>query len=247
MFTPAILAFGAQPRLPIDEYNQMLQNLTSRMDLMIAAHREYEAIVAALHIRLAMNTTSPNESTQTASTGDEVLVYRERIGWDVPYTFLYRDGRLSIVLKSNGLKYLFHSTVIKPYQRPNISITDLLNRTDESPSEITAAHLVEIVHDEEDPRFIKSRKAEYDGIVAKGGVKVVNANSLPPDANNIENRYDLSVKNPVTDAEKFKAIWILQGLHDKFRHRIANDSPVITRMMYRVIIAFSATLFNSTL
>lgn len=245
-FTPAILAFGAQPRLPIGQYDQMPQTSINRMDLMTAARREYEALVAALRTRRAMHTASPNEAALDVSPGDEVLVYREKTGWDGPYTFLYRDGRLSIVLDNKGLEHTFHSTMVKTYQRPTIPITDLLNPTDQ-PSNTLDIHLIEVIHDELDPRFTQSRQEEYDGILAKGGVKVVDANSIPPNSNIIGNRYVLTIKNPGTDVEKFKARWILQGHHDQYRNRIANDSPVLMRMMYKVIISISTTLFQCTL
>lgn len=38
-FTPAILAFGAQPRLPIGDYDQQPQTVINRMDLMTTARR----------------------------------------------------------------------------------------------------------------------------------------------------------------------------------------------------------------
>ena len=113
--TPAILAFGAQPRLPIGQYAQQPQTVINRMDLMSTARREYEAIVAQLRICRAMNTAPPKESVVNVNPGDEILVYRENTGWEGPFTFLYRDGRLSVVLDDKGHEHRFHSTMIKPY------------------------------------------------------------------------------------------------------------------------------------
>lgn len=59
-FTPAILAFGAQPRLPIGNYEQQPQTVTNRMDLMQIARHEYESIVAKLRIRRALHSATPN-------------------------------------------------------------------------------------------------------------------------------------------------------------------------------------------
>lgn len=247
-FTPAILAFGAQPRLPIGEYTQQPQTVINRMDLMTTARREYEAIVSQLRIRRVMNTAGPNEAFIEINPGDEVLVYREKNGWQGPYTFLYRDGRLSIVLDEKGREHLFHSTMLKPYQRPNMAIKDLLNPTDteEAHAEI-AANLVEMIHNEDDPRFIASRQKEYDGIVAKGGVKPIAISNIPKDANVIGNRFVICIKDPGTDIQRFKARWILQGHHDRYRYKIANNSPMLMRMMFRVTISLAATLFDRTL
>ena len=59
---------------------------------MSTTRREYEAILAQLHIKRALHTAPPNESIIDLTPGDEVLVYREKKGWEGPYTFIYRDG-----------------------------------------------------------------------------------------------------------------------------------------------------------
>ena len=244
-FTPAILAFGAQPRLPIGNYDQLPQTVTNRMDLMNIARREYEAIVAQLRIKRALHTTPPNESTVNFTPRDEVLVYREKKGWEGTYTFLYRDERLSVVLGDKGLEHLLHSTMLKPYTRPRLPIQDFLNPTDE-PANIHA-NLVETVDDENDVRFKASRKKEYDGIVSKGGVKAIPRTELPDNANLIGNRFVLTIKEPGTPNPVYKARWILQGHQDHFRHSIANDSPMLMRLTFRVILSLAVVFFNCTL
>lgn len=89
-FTPAILAFGAQPRLPVWNYNQMPEPCVNRMDLMQIARNEYESIVATLRVRRALNSATPNESSIDLTPGDEVLVHREKTGSEGPYFFLSR-------------------------------------------------------------------------------------------------------------------------------------------------------------
>lgn len=207
-FTPAILAFGAQPRLPIGNYDQQPQTSLNQMDLMTTARREYEAIIAGLRAERAIHTSSPNEIVADITPGDEVLVYREKKGWDGPYTFLYRDGRLSVVLDGKGVEHLFQNTMLKPYRRPYLPIKDLLNPVDTASNHscnAVNANLVEVVYDENDMRFVESRQKEYDGIVAKGGVKIVNREDLPKDANLVGNRYVLTIKNPNTPEEIYKA------------------------------------------
>lgn len=245
-FTPAILAFGAQPRLPIGNYDQQTQTVTNRMDLMTTARREYEAIVAQLRIRRALHTALPNEAAAELTPGDEVLVYREKIGLQGPYTFLYNDGRLSVVLDDKGREHLFHSTMIKPYTRPNLPISHLLNPTDnsENTEDPIHANISEVVHDENDPRFAKSRQKEYDGIVQKGGVEPIERDKLPRDANFIGNRFVLTIKNPGSSEPIYKARWILQGHQDRYRYSIANDSPMLMRLMFRVVLSIAAIYFK---
>lgn len=126
------------------------------IDLMTPARRENEAIVAQLRIRRAINSLSPKKQVTDLTPGDEILVYREKKGWDAPYTFLYRDGRLSIVLDTKGCEHLFHSTILKAYHRPNTTIKDLLNSVDAGFLKTLESYLLEIVREEHDPRFISS-------------------------------------------------------------------------------------------
>lgn len=44
-FTPAILAFGSQLRLPIGEYLRSPRNVVNRMDLITTARRDSELVV----------------------------------------------------------------------------------------------------------------------------------------------------------------------------------------------------------
>jgi hypothetical protein len=193
-----------------------------------------------------MNAAGPNESATEITAGNEVLVYREKKEWHSPYTFLYRDGRLSVVLDAPVNEHLFHGTMIKPYQRPNMAIKDILNPTDDEQRAIST-NLAEMIHDEDDPRFTESRQIEYDGIVTKGGVQPIDVNELPPDANLVGIRFVLCIKDPGTASQRFKARWILQGHHDRYRHIIANESPMLMRMMSRITVSLAATLFDSVL
>lgn len=59
-FNPVILAFGAQPLLPIRNYEQLPQVSINRMDLTQISRREYEPIVAKLRIRHDLHSASPN-------------------------------------------------------------------------------------------------------------------------------------------------------------------------------------------
>lgn len=76
-YSPAVLALGAQPRLPIVSYSQQPQISYNRTDIVITAEGEYEAIIAALPIKRAINTGSLNEAISNAIPGDIVPVYKK--------------------------------------------------------------------------------------------------------------------------------------------------------------------------
>lgn len=77
-FTPALLAFGAQPRLQIGNYEQQPQTTPNRTDPMIAARRKYEAFIASLQAKRAVNTSAPNELVVNITPGNGVLVNRKK-------------------------------------------------------------------------------------------------------------------------------------------------------------------------
>lgn len=114
-FILSILAFGAQPRHPIGNYDQMPLAVTNWMDLMTTPRREYETILSQLRLRNAIISAPLNETELYIPLGDGVHVYRETQSWDGPYTSLYQDVTLSIVLDDNGRELLFHSTMNKLY------------------------------------------------------------------------------------------------------------------------------------
>lgn len=49
---------------------------------MTTLRRKYEAISAGIRAKRSMNTVTPNEIVANISSGGEVLVYRDRKGWD---------------------------------------------------------------------------------------------------------------------------------------------------------------------
>lgn len=61
------------------------------------------------------------------------------------------------------------------------------------------------------------------------------------------NRYVLCIKDPATNSQRFEARGILQSLHEKYIHKIYNDSQMLMRMMYRVNLSTASSLFNCTL
>lgn len=86
-FKPAIPVFRAQPRVPIGNCEQQPQTVINRMDLMQIARREYELIITKLRIIRPPHSASPNEAALNFNPGAEVLLYREKEGWEVPVRF----------------------------------------------------------------------------------------------------------------------------------------------------------------
>lgn len=235
-FTPAILTFGAQPSLTVGNNNQMPQTCANIMDLMQVARKEYEAILSTLHLRRALHSATPNDDFFNFYPGDEVWVYSEKTGWDSPYTFLYRDGQLSIVRNQNGYEHMFHSTMVKPYTRPYIPISDLIKAVKNEENSLYI-YLIQIREDQFDPRLKISMPQEFDEVLKKGGVVPFDRSKLPPNANIIRNRIILTIKNPGTNTERLKARWTLMGHIDQLQNEIDKNSLMVMRMTFRFIFS----------
>lgn len=52
----------------------------------------------------------------------------------------------------------------------------------------------------------------------------------------------MCIKNPDTEVKQFKANWILLGYFDKYRHKIASNSLMLMRKMYRAALSLSVIL-----
>lgn len=77
--------------------------------------------------------------------------------------------------------------MLKVYKRPAGHIKVLLNPTNDKNFETLYGFSVRIVRHEDNSIFKNSWQKEYVGIVASGGVRVVDVSELPVDANIIGN------------------------------------------------------------
>ncbi len=99
-FSPALLAFGAEPRLPIGDITQVPVTVAQRMEVASIARREYESTVARMRVQKAMSSPAPHERFLLVNPGDRVLAYGEKKGWQGPYKFISNSGKLALVFDS---------------------------------------------------------------------------------------------------------------------------------------------------
>lgn len=174
--TLAIPTFGVQPRLLVGDFEKQHQTSLNCADLLTTVRREYELIVAVPQANWAKNTAAPNEMVADITPGNGVLVKREKKSWDGPYTFLYRDRPLPVVLDSKGVEHLLHNSMQKSYARPYLPFKDLLNPVDDtgiaSQTELNS-DLAEMVHDENDKCFLlKADRNSMTGLFLKMASKL---------------------------------------------------------------------------
>lgn len=132
----------------------------------------------------------------------------------------------------------------KTIHTPNSPIIELLNPadSDETDSDIPV-HCTQTVKDSKDPRIKEPGKKEYDGIKAKGGVIFFDRAKLSPNWKIIWNRFILVIKDPGIKIKRQKARWIQLGYNDILRHKIANNSLMLMRLTYCIVVSFAVIFF----
>ena len=130
-----------------------------------------------------------------------------------------------MVLDVNGYEKLFHNTIIKP--RLNIPIKDLLHPTDGDQRDSFQANLFYMIYDEIYEWFTESRKKEYDKVVGKGDVKVIDRFRISHDSNFVGNRFEFCIKYHGTASKHFKSRLILHVHPDKYVNNNANHSAIL--------------------
>lgn len=176
---------------------------------MNTARWEHEWSVGQLRLKRAGHSAPPSETIADLIPEYECSLYRERIEWDRTYAFLYRDGRLVVVLDERERAHLFHTIMIKLYTRPRPPIQKILNPADVPVKPLV--NLIQTVSDERDPCFKKCRQKVYDGINSKGDVRPIPKCSLPKDVNFIVNRLVLTINEHSTEKPIYEVRWILSG------------------------------------
>lgn len=138
--------------------------------------------------------------------------------------------------------------MIKPYHRPYRQIKGLLNAADETSCQVAQKNvnlkLIEKVYDEDDERFLENRQKEYAGIFSKGVVKVVSLAHAPKNAKFVGTSFVLCVKDLSTPDQWYKARWILQAHQDKIQNNIANNSPMLMKISFRIVLSLATIFFQ---
>lgn len=214
------------------------------MDRMKISRGGFEVIVSKRFIRSALQTASPNQTAIDFTPGSEVFVYREKDRWKGSYDFLYCEGILSVVLNGKGYEHRFHNTMLNTYHPTNLPIKDIWNSAD--PAEIDpdiTTQYIKTAKKEHDACFKHPRQKERDGIKAQRGVIIFNRSALPSSTNIMENRFTLGLRDSSTKLERLKAWRIFLGLTDLLRQKIANNSLMLMRLTFHIILFFTVLFF----
>ena len=90
------------------------------------------------------------------------------------------------------------------------------------------------------PEFIAAKKKEIEGLLKKGTWKVVLQEEVPKDANVLNGRFVLTIKNKDTDDELYKARFVVQGHRDRDKKFLVHDSPNLRQSSIRLLVTVAA-------
>ena len=128
---PTLLVFGAYPRMTID--SPPSPSTLKRGEAIQKAMKELRRIAAERQIKDALNTRNGPITADVLSQPlqSEVMVWREKEGWQGPYKVAAIQGHNVIVDMVNG-PVTFRSTVVKPYYRDDAGEAPVLGTADGS-------------------------------------------------------------------------------------------------------------------
>lgn len=114
---PTLLVFGVIPRTPVT--TRLLPDQSNRMEAMVKARNEMQALVAKTRLRVALSAPVPAAADRAVSPGDKVLAYREhpQDEWVGPFALVAQHDKI-VWLAVDGVLKQFSIDKIKRYVPP---------------------------------------------------------------------------------------------------------------------------------
>jgi hypothetical protein len=222
--SPSTLVFGCIPRFPITSSH--LPDQAERMKALQVGMIEMNSAVAAERISKALKSQVPPAADRLLRIGDEVMVYREtdRI-WYSGYTVTSFLGKQVQVIDRLGEEKHFSLHQVKrapPHKHASTESIQILNKPTsygihymtrkfrseqhlEEKMPLYATYVSEMIT-KSDPRYRSpevqaSMRKEIEGIVEKGTWAVTVRSKMPDNANLLNGRYVITIKDIGTERE----------------------------------------------
>lgn len=247
---PTRLVFGVIPRVPI--ISTELPTQIERMEILPAAQAEMISIVAERKIMTALTRDIPPAADRVYKTGEEILVYSEnekkRIG---AFIFIDVKGRMITVQSIDKIKRKrFNAFQIKLYYRTiNYSINKFKTNVISPPP--FQVYLTEVI-EPRDPRawkFNNAKLKELDGLIKNKTWKIVCRNEVPSNANILNGRFVLAIKDEGKNKEVWKARYVVEGHRDSMRQSLVHNTTVARQQSTKLVVGIAAifgfNLFSS--
>ncbi|KAI0995528.1 hypothetical protein K3495_g12651 [Podosphaera aphanis] len=262
---PTLLVFGAYARMvetdpPAITVSQHAMAIKKAMEE-VGKLRAKQQVKAALNQR-----NSPNaDHIHSLPIGSQVLVWREKGGWDGPYTLLAINKETCKIQLANHISE-FRATVVKPYleeTEPSHTI-DSKNTPEKSSNAENSQPAQEIRRNPDrirqpplrfrqsnyfttpnypaSPNFKESRRKELDGLIQKRVFDIVNISDVTPGSRIFNSRFVDTIKFSGTDRAFEKSRLVVQAYKDKGKQNILTQAPTLQRASQRILLSIAISL-----
>eukprot|EP00172_Hildenbrandia_rubra_P000344 Plantae.Rhodophyta-Hildenbrandia_rubra.ctg11618.p1 GENE.Plantae.Rhodophyta-Hildenbrandia_rubra.ctg11618~~Plantae.Rhodophyta-Hildenbrandia_rubra.ctg11618.p1 ORF type:complete len:534 (+),score=91.74 Plantae.Rhodophyta-Hildenbrandia_rubra.ctg11618:92-1603(+) len=96
------------------------------------------------------------------------------------------------------------------------------------------------MHNAQDQRFNLPKKKEWDGLMKSKTFACIDEKEIAKDANILNGRFVLGIKDPDAPDEIFKARFAMQGHVDKHKESMLKEAPTIMKRSIRLLLAIAS-------
>jgi hypothetical protein len=215
------------------------------------------SIIAERRIATALAKNISSAAGHVYAVGDEVLAFREKeSSWTGPFKVVAIADKILTIQNTDG-KYKKNCNVqqLKPFiskdRRPhadikqNQAIHAILVKfmSEEAPrAPMYRAFITEIIKpgDPRTEKFDEAKREEIQGLIDRGTWRVVAKEEVSDNANILEGRFVLAIKDEGTDKEVWKERFVVQGYRDHLKTSLVHVTATSRQHSSRVLVGLAA-------
>lgn len=227
------------------------------MEALETAPKEYFTISSELRIRKSLMSRVPQNIDLILHPGDEVRVFRESDKMYMgPYPVIRVDGKQVFVIDDNKEKQFSLHQCLLAADFDNIlygenfmeimhsSMEQFVSRPHHRKTAPFQIHITEVLRPR-DPRCsnadaTKAKQKEIAELIKRGTWKIVLAEDIPLNANVMNGRFVMDIKDVETNKPFYKARFVVQGHRDQYKENLVHNSTKVRHSSIRTIVAIAA-------
>lgn len=147
-----------------------------------------------------------------------------------------------IFINKDGKEVQHSITQVKPFLRYNLTdcLYSVLKPVSSQINKYLSVQLTEVppINDPRSysPEFTAAEMREIEGLVEKGTWKFVLKEDIPPNANILNGRFVLAIKDKDSHKQLFKAWFVVQGHRDKDKDILIHEISTVTQSSTRHLV-----------
>ena len=244
---PSLLVFGVLPRFPITD--SKLPEQADRMRALNIARKEMAIITAELRIQRAMKANIPSASDRIIKPGMQLFVYHEKDKrWKSGYVCVRNYGKVILTSDKSGKQFRYSIEDVIPFQDDTqLCLLQTMHSTFKRFRSNTTQDIgiTETLMPNDKRRnseiFNEAKEKELKGLIARDTWEKVKLSQLPSDANVLNGRFVLSIKNVGSKDELYKARFVVQGHKDSEKMYLIHNASTLKQSSTRLIASIAST------